>query len=227
MSGYTPWTAKIPMLVCPSDGRHIGNPSTGLTSYAFSAGDSGNTEGGGYSTPTPTSRGVFGDRSNIRLGDISDGSSNTILMAERILPSAARDIGHLVVMSSNATVPNDCRATFNTSTRQYNSGTLRDDTGKRWADGGPAVTGFNTILPPNSPSCAAGDHEFRNGIYSAGSRHTGGVHGLMGDGSVRFISENINTGNLGVDSLNSSGQSSYGVWGALGSRNGGEVVGEF
>jgi prepilin-type processing-associated H-X9-DG protein len=44
-----------------------------------------------------------------------------------------------------------------------------------------------------------------------GSYHTGGAHFLLTDGSVRFISENV--------SLN--------VYHALGTRRGGEVVGEF
>lgn len=227
LENYPPWRAKLQMLHCPSEGRHISNGQSGTTTYAFSAGDTGNLSGGTFDTVTPTRRGVFGDRSSIRLGDITDGASNTILMAERALPVSSRDIGHVFIMSSNATVPNDCRATFNTTTRQYNSGTLQTYVGKRWPDGGPAVTGFNTILPPNSPSCVAGEHEVRDGIQSAGSRHTGGAHALLGDGSVRFISENIHTGNLGIDSLDGAAQSPYGVWGALGSRNGGEVVGEF
>jgi len=46
---------------------------------------------------------------------------------------------------------------------------------------------------------------------SFGSKHVGGAHFLMMDGTVRFISQNL-------DGL---------VYRALGSRNGGEVVGEF
>ncbi len=219
LENYTPWTATIQTLLCPSEGRHIRQNRIGNTTYAFSTGDSG-------AVITMNPRGVFGDRSSVGMRDITDGSSNTILMAERAFPTATNDIGHSTVIA-NATVPNDCRAAYNSSTRQYTTGTIRDWTGDRWPDGGVAFTGFNTILPPNSPSCAVSNHEAQNGIYSAGSKHTGGAHALMGDGSVRFISENINTGNLGVDSLTVSGQSNYGVWGSLGSKNGGEVVGEF
>jgi prepilin-type processing-associated H-X9-DG protein len=61
---------------------------------------------------------------------------------------------------------------------------------------------------------------------TASSQHTGGVHALMADGSVRFISENIDTGNLGVGTSGGA-KSPYGVWGALGTRAGGETVGEF
>jgi len=43
------------------------------------------------------------------------------------------------------------------------------------------------------------------------SWHTGGVHMLLGDGKVRFVSENVDTG----------------VWQSLATHQGGEVVGEF
>ena len=48
----------------------------------------------------------------------------------------------------------------------------------------------------------------------------------MADGAVRFISDNIDTGNLGVANT-FGGRSPYGVWGAVGTRLGGETVGEF
>lgn len=51
---------------------------------------------------------------------------------------------------------------------------------------------------------------------------------LLGDGSVRFISENIDSGNLVQNHTTAiNGKSPYGVWGALGSVNGGETIGEF
>ncbi len=47
-------------------------------------------------------------------------------------------------------------------------------------------------------------------IYSR-SHHTGGVQVVMADGAVKFVSENIDTG----------------LWRAVGTRHGGEVIGEF
>jgi len=58
------------------------------------------------------------------------------------------------------------------------------------------------------------------------SRHPGGVNCLLADGSVRFISDTIDTGNLMVQQPD-DGASMYGVWGALGSKAGGETIGEF
>src|SRR5690606_29185053 len=89
--------------------------------------------------------------------------------------------------------------------------------GQRWAAGSTAYTAVNTILPPNSPSCATGDFASA-GQYPINSRHTGGAQVLLGDGSVRFISENIDTGDLSQpDPKSVAGRSPYGVWGALGS----------
>jgi hypothetical protein len=49
----------------------------------------------------------------------------------------------------------------------------------------------------------------------------------MADGAVRFISENIDTGNLAAPDVRGNGPSPYGVWGALGTRQGGEAKSEF
>jgi hypothetical protein len=49
----------------------------------------------------------------------------------------------------------------------------------------------------------------------------------MCDGSVRFINDNVDTGNLSAARPNKSGRnpSVYGVWGAIGTRDCGEIVG--
>ncbi|MFH5803347.1 H-X9-DG-CTERM domain-containing protein, partial [Alienimonas sp. DA493] len=80
---------------------------------------------------------------------------------------------------------------------------------------------------PNGPSCLQSGWDGSNGVISAGSFHTGGVQVCLGDGSVRFISETIDAGKNGALNAKRSGRSNYGVWGALGSRAGGEVVDEF
>ncbi|MCF0233871.1 MAG: DUF1559 domain-containing protein, partial [Thermoguttaceae bacterium] len=58
--------------------------------------------------------------------------------------------------------------------------------------------------------------------------HSGGVNGVMGDGSVRFISETIDCGTYlnSTDYLwkDPSGKSPYGVWGAMGTISGGETI---
>ena len=44
--------------------------------------------------------------------------------------------------------------------------------------------------------CSPGN-EMNTGLGAFSSRHTGGAHFMMGDGAVRFISENINSGRSG------------------------------
>ena len=62
-------------------------------------------------------------------------------------------------------------------------------------------------------------------MNSASSYHSGGVNAGIGDGSVRFITDLINwsTGTMSdTVACVTSGPSPFGVWGALGSINGGE-----
>ena len=131
-------------------------------------------------------------------------------------------------------LPADCRATA-VDGRYQKSYSPIAKRGLNWGDGINDSNGFNTILPPNSPSCIIGTYD-GPGIQSAGSFHVGGAHVLMLDNSVRFISNNIESGpadavSPGAYRLNGPMQhtpdwfchSPHGVWGALGSIAGGEA----
>jgi prepilin-type processing-associated H-X9-DG protein len=79
---------------------------------------------------------------------------------------------------------------------------------------------------PEEPS--QDDNSNRRGQFPVSSYHPGGAMVVMADASVHFISETIHTGNLAAQDIRSpGGPSPYGVWGALGSISGGEVVGEY
>jgi prepilin-type processing-associated H-X9-DG protein len=95
---------------------------------------------------------------------------------------------------------------------------------------------FTTLYPPNminKVALGAGSAH----AYAASSLHPGGINAMMGDGSVRFIRDKIQTwafdsltGRPAGASLTAGGWwinlPSEGVWQALGTRNGNEVIGD-
>jgi hypothetical protein len=88
------------------------------------------------------------------------------------------------------------------------------------------VTTFNTINSPNAPSCTSENNPSVPAIISPSSNHTGGVNCANVDGSVRFVNETINCLTSGVLATavrpKKTGISDFGVWGALGTKSGGE-----
>lgn len=172
------------------------------------------------------------------MRDILDGTSNTIAVGE--IASMGADIGAVPGMGAIRTAettfdasrydsPISCLTTVTNG--RYNSGLSTGLwRGLSWAGGAAGINAVNTILPPNSPACNASttwSHDNR-GQHPITSKHAGGVQVLMADGAVRFVSQNINTGDLTQpDARTSGGPGPYGVWGSLGSIAGGEVIGEF
>jgi prepilin-type processing-associated H-X9-DG protein len=119
-----------------------------------------------------------------------------------------------------------CRASAVTDGKFFAQGQLISSRfGISWSDGQNAYIGFNTVLPPNSPACSdGGDWGDQNHmVIPPASRHPGGVNVSFCDGSVRFITNNINTGNLAARQR-ITGPSVYGVWGAMGSKSGGDIA---
>ena len=95
-----------------------------------------------------------------------------------------------------------------TNWRGASSAALRGR-GTSWAHSGAMSTLTNGYNPPNSRIPDVVTHF--TGFFGPRSWHTGGAHALFGDGTVRFLGDNIDT----VLHRN------------LHSRNGGEVIGEF
>jgi prepilin-type N-terminal cleavage/methylation domain-containing protein len=246
------WTnARLPYLQCPSDNGKA-DPSNrtqrGLSSYAFCTGDD-------YSAsmilPDERSnaalaaevraikhRGVFGRHSYTRLGEITDGTSNTIALGERSRPAKVNDRGAVAVdtTANIATyVPLSCRALWSGQSYIPTATMFTSDTavGYRWAGGNAYFAGLTTILPPNSASCVIGNAagispHLYPGVWTATSEHPNGVLVAMCDGSTRFVSNNINTGNLAAIAppSDSGGPSPYGVWGAMGTMGASDLVSE-
>ncbi|MFM8283306.1 MAG: DUF1559 domain-containing protein [Planctomycetaceae bacterium] len=227
--------AQVPTLRCPSDGRTTafhGDANRGTTNYMFSVGDICQNV-----SDTTITRGVFGrgliggvnpnaptEPNFISMKSITDGTSKTVLMAERI---RGRDNSFLIRETQAGSV-----AGFETSPIVCSSrvagdsytGTVVPRAGRDWMFARPAFNGFNTISPPNGPGCNSGTtHDFPHQLIPPTSYHTGGVNVAMTDGSVRFVSDSIDTGNLALPNI-AQGASPYGVWGAMGTKDGGEAL---
>jgi len=186
----------IPLLMCPSDpaGPAFGGGG-GLRSGG--RGFQGNyvmCTGKQEMNPNGDLGGMYYQYSSTQMRDMVDGSSNTIMGSEVII-----------------------RGTTGSS---WGAG------GGYWGGGAGGGYGFTTLEPPNTTlpdqiyscksttfprsPCTELTTYARTHIY-ARSYHQGGVHALLGDGSIQFISENINRA----------------TYQDLGTRAGGEVVDAF
>ncbi|MEX0725921.1 MAG: DUF1559 domain-containing protein [Planctomycetaceae bacterium] len=187
----------VGVFLCPSDPEGLkglwasagwacvgGDDSRGhaRSNYAAMADSRNRINSSAYSScgtcfPRTDGNGLFFNRSRIAIGDILDGSTNTIMLAE-------------VTGGANL------------------------DQGWDWFGTGMLV---DTRITPNGPGTwPSGGGVFLNVRETdfpqgASSYHEGGIQVAMGDGSVRFLSENIN----------------YATYQALASRRGNEVIGEF
>lgn len=232
-------TAKLPALRCPSDPDSSIDRAKAHTNYHFSYGDDAWDFNPGWGNNSRGVRGMFTSvRTNgsggfcRRFRDITDGLTNTIAMGERIV---AKPGGNSISTGAAATTvsnggrrnPSLCLASVGgdgvyTAGVHGSGGRL---SGTRAFDGAPPFTAVNTIIGPNGPSCKNQNNNAhdRDGVFTMSSQHVGGVHVLMGDGAVKFIGNSIDTGDLTADRV-ASGPSPYGVWGALGTISGSEVI---
>jgi prepilin-type N-terminal cleavage/methylation domain-containing protein/prepilin-type processing-associated H-X9-DG protein len=172
-------TQRIPTLTCPSD-----TPSTGFSSITCHnyAANFGNTPvdynpNAGYDTrQLPSFNGItfggapFGQNKAYRLGDITDGTSNTLLIAE-VVQGQQGDLrgftwwGHGAIfvgyLGPNSTAPDVIYASV-----------------------------YCKNVAPNPP-CIAPATTTNPVMMGARSRHTGGVNVAMADGSCKFVSNGI------------------------------------
>lgn len=187
-------------------------------------------------------RGFFWQRHEAKFRDILDGLSNTIAGGEIVTSGGKREVNADYVRRITGANENPslcksgahidpARPKFYATTASVSGN--NQARGTRWADGRPAYTAFQTILPPNDPSCTFGNnHDNSEGIFSMGSRHQGGAHVLMGDGAVIFMTDSVEAGDSTAWPVERSTvsppgiQSPYGLWGALGTRDMGETIEE-
>lgn len=223
-------TTVMPLFLCPSDVGSIPGNSYAPTNYVVCTGSGTN----------PTTRfiragdGVMYDprlTSVVKFRDVIDGLSNTVAMSEHLLGSGVAAGGDGTASIPGTTPPvNPVLQVLNLTVSQTSGGPYTDakDTspancvvgasgfwsgtrGAKWMNGHFGDTLYNHGLTPNARAFDCGNLSHSSGLTAARSRHTGGVHVLLCDGSARFVSENIN-----LD-----------TWRGLATRSGAEVNGDY
>jgi prepilin-type N-terminal cleavage/methylation domain-containing protein/prepilin-type processing-associated H-X9-DG protein len=198
--------AMVPTFLCPSDETRVVIPGQGPGNYVACSG--GNLDGNAlagdgifYGVDLDVTR-----NAGVKVTSVLDGVSNTVAFSETLLgPGGANQTG----------AAGDIRLYYKqvTALNQANcdaSTTLVTDRGALWADGAYNCTPYNNVRPPNSPLMDCVQHS--NPAWKAArSRHEGGVNALLGDGSVRFVSDTVDAQ----------------TWRAAGTRAGGEAFGDW
>ena len=229
---YTLWKQRPNGLVCPSDpdAQRFPLPS----SYVLNYGDGIDQVG----TVMPdrqaigiigraSKRGLFARKQRMKFRDILDGLSNTLMFSESKMrgDQVAKNVSGLVLN------PSLCIKASKDDAGEF----WPEGRGAVWADGTLLSSGFQTILPPNSPSCTS-DHGDTEGVLSVSSHHgMGGAHVAFSDGHVCFVTNSIEHGDSSSPSVAlprkgtrgaapPGSKSPYGLWGALGTRASNEVV---
>lgn len=214
-SNTTACRTVIPGFMCPSD-LAPSDPWNAQNNYAGNQGgwlcDRSDAPGAATDvSPSEVQTGVFYYLSHCSAASITDGMSQTVFFSEKIrgqgTPDPKSDLYVISPQTSLASTYSTCQAiTPATATP------LTSKWGYSWVMGENCCTQYNHVSTPNTYSCGgtgfSGTMTNMAMQVSANSRHTGGVHAMMGDGATRFVSENID--------LN--------VWRAVGTRAGGEAV---
>ncbi len=162
--------ARITTYGCPSDTMPLINTKRGSYGKTNYMGNSGNRA-------AIDRRGIFWVNSRVKMRDISDGTSNTLIVVEK---SGTRDANTMI----------NC----DTVVCDWNAGLW---IGSRYV--GNSVGWHSGINPTDVDSYGGGSATYMIGrsnrtwghSWSNNSTHTGGLQTALCDGSVRFLSENI------------------------------------
>src|SRR5207237_6534223 len=144
--------------------------------------------------PNEKANGVFYYLSQVRIADVTDGTSQTAFFSEKLRGKGGPDPRTDMFMMQNTTTLND---TYQTSTgmNPQTATPLTSKQGFSWVMGEMCCTTYNHVTTPNQTTCAGlgfpGTMANMAMQVPPSSNHTGGVNVCMGDGAVRFVQNSV------------------------------------
>ncbi|HWL07384.1 MAG TPA: DUF1559 domain-containing protein [Planctomicrobium sp.] len=226
-------TKPLPVFSCPTDpkppthGLHVaphptgdgGIPNVATSSYCgvVSPFDGGQCVVSGTTMVTdPRNTGVFGINVARRVRDVTDGLSNTAAVGEVTWGKA-----YYGGQSRNNTLYGILQRLGGAMCQNVGPSLLNSDVDGASNDEESWATPYHVLRAMhkklNGPTGAFAHRSFH-------SRHTGGAHFLMLDGSVRFVSENVHNTET---NFNNAPDGPFGIYQRLANIRDGLVLGEF
>ena len=238
----------IDYMTCPSDPESrqtlAGSNYCSRISVSLCVGDALFPENARGEVKKTNTRGLF--RPNVwkNISACSDGTSNTMAATETCIGGFVDErvrggVNHInEVVQDEKVIPSVClEKGYNQDDRTRISTPTEDALMKQvvqrnnfFVDGLCITSVYTATTPPNTPICAftvtkSGETVFPGFLGAltggASSWHSGGVNVLFADGSVHFITNSVDCGDLSKDEP-ASGSSPYGIWGASGTPSAGE-----
>ncbi len=208
---------QIKTFKCPSDPMSAVPAGQAALSYRANEGTTvamwqGPSDAAGVNVALPPNNGPFFCNSPYKFADMTDGTSNTAAFSEHLVG----DFNQSAASEKQDTFrPGTYPATADEAVQQCNAADISNlslqgysNVGAPWLYGYHSTSSYWHSNKPNGRSCMFPPSRI---MTSANSNHTGGVVVGLLDGSTRFVRDSIDLA----------------TWRAVGTRNGGEVVGDY